>query len=110
MGVITSVRLECVTAHSNKFYKVSITKESDEYIVIANWGRIGTSGSFQNKGKFKHLSKAEIVANSLINSKKLKGYKEVVIFENKNFTDKTKENVNKTSKEISLNRFSDILE
>lgn len=64
------IRLECVTAEHNKFYELWI---DDNGIVIARWGRIGSTGQMQ---KFVSVDPKQFVGDR-VNEKLAKGYTRV---------------------------------
>lgn len=103
--------LECTTGGSKKFYSVELRKDGSNWSVRAHWGRIGTKGQYQDKGKYSQYWRAENEAKKLIQQKKSKKYVEV---KGKSKTgtkvDKRPGKPPPTVKEQSLSRFSDLLE
>ena len=71
-GVQVDKSLVCITAYSNKFWKMKVQGN----IFIVSYGRVGTMGSVNTK-EFASEELCWKEANKLIQSKFKKGYREI---------------------------------
>jgi predicted DNA-binding WGR domain protein len=78
--VVREAYLELVDAHSNKYYRVLLLSTGTDFGVVAEYGRIGSSGRrFMSGAKAQKIkqathSRAVSVFDQTVNSKTKKGY------------------------------------
>ncbi len=66
--------LECTEGTSNKEYFVVLRQDEGIYIVEAQWGPRGRMGGAQEKKRTNNLAMAQRAFETLLSSKKKKGY------------------------------------
>jgi ATP-dependent DNA ligase len=73
---LASVYLEFVAGTSAKFYRVSLLEASPNFMALAEWGRIGTTGQSIEKYRGPSRAGAEAAFRAAESEKRAKGYLE----------------------------------
>ncbi len=78
MSLVKSIELRCDINGHNKFYKISLCEEDNQYVVRATWGRLGRKRPNQEShikgGPYASVESANVHYQDLVLSKLKRGY------------------------------------